>query len=84
MNTDLLPLLPLPRLPLGSLRLPIFFLFDPAFCLFFPTAEPGPRLTLGQNVKNKTILNLNVLAKTEGEKIMLVLLKFIYVSVTIK
>ena len=22
----------------------IFFLFDPVFCLFGPTAEPGPRL----------------------------------------
>ena len=35
---------PLPRIPLGSLPLPLFFLFDPVFCLFFPTAEPGPRL----------------------------------------
>ena len=34
---------PLPRLPLGSLRSPIFVLFDPVFCLFPPTAEPGPR-----------------------------------------
>ena len=29
---------------LGSLRSPIFFLFDRDFCLFPPTTEPGPRL----------------------------------------
>ena len=34
---------PLPRPPLGSLRSPIFFLFDPFFLPFFPAAEPGPR-----------------------------------------
>ena len=34
----------LPRPPLGLLRSPIFSQFDPVFCLFFPTAEPCPKL----------------------------------------
>ena len=33
---------PIPRLSLGSLRLPILFLFDPVFCLF-PGAWSQPR-----------------------------------------
>ena len=34
-----------PRLPLGTLRSPIFFLFDLVlFSPFSPSAEPGPRL----------------------------------------
>ena len=32
------------RIPLGSLRPMIFFIFHPVFCLFPPTAEPGLRL----------------------------------------
>ena len=36
---------PLPNALLGSLCLPIFFLFDPTFCLF-PPVEPGPRLLI--------------------------------------
>ena len=32
------------RAMLGSLRSPIFFLFDRDFCLFPTTTEPGPRL----------------------------------------
>ena len=43
----MVPPFPLPRLPLGLLQAPIFFLFDPVFLSFSPTAEPGPRLTLG-------------------------------------
>ena len=35
---------PLPRIPRCSLRSPIFFLFDPVFLPFSPTAKPGPRL----------------------------------------
>jgi len=30
----------LPRIPLSSLRLPIFFLFDPGFWLFLPLRSP--------------------------------------------
>ena len=33
--------------PLGSLRSPIFFVFDPVFLRFSPTAEPGTRLKSG-------------------------------------
>ena len=36
---------PLPRIPLSSLRLTIFFLFDPVFLAFSTTAEPDPRLS---------------------------------------
>ena len=33
-----------PRIPRRSLHSPIFFLFDPVFLPFPPTAKPGPRL----------------------------------------
>ena len=33
---------PLPRIPLGSLRSPIFFLFDSVFCLFSPLRSLVP------------------------------------------
>ena len=33
----------------GSLLSPIFFLFDPVFLPFSPTAEPGPRLPISAN-----------------------------------
>ena len=36
---------PPPRIPLGSLGSPIYFLFHPVFA-FFPIEEPGPRLKI--------------------------------------
>ena len=42
---------PLPRQPLGSLRSPIFFLFNPVFCLPPPPpADPGPTLPFSQRM----------------------------------
>ena len=42
---------PLPKLPLGLPRSPIFFFFFPPtwnFSPFFPNVEPGPRLMLDE------------------------------------
>ena len=42
-------------IPLGLLRSPIFFLFDPIFLHFSHSADPGPRLLL----KNSTLAEIS-------------------------
>ena len=47
---------PSPGYRLARFAYQYFSCLTPLFAFFFPTTKPGPRLTLGQNVKNKTIV----------------------------
>ena len=53
---------PLPRLLLGSLRLPIIIIIF-FFSLFSPTAESGPRLLSWDNTQEKSLRHVAMEAK---------------------